>query len=76
MVIFYSYVTNYWRVLYTLGNSFIVNFPIENGGSLHSYVIHYQRVNPIKSHKNHHKTPFNYHVPMVNVGQTFPMIPC
>ena len=28
----------------------IVDFPIENGGSFHSYVNVYQRVNPIKSH--------------------------
>ena len=29
----------------------IVDFPIKHGGSFHSYVNIYQRVNPIKSHK-------------------------
>ena len=28
----------------------IVDLPIENGGSCHSYGTVYQRVNPIKSH--------------------------
>ena len=28
----------------------IVDLPIENGGSFHSYVNIYQRVNPIKTH--------------------------
>ena len=51
----------------------VVSFLIENGGSFHSYVSHYQRVNPIKSHE---EPPFSYGFPMVflMVYQRLPII--
>ena len=40
----------------------VVDFPIEHGGSFHSYLNVYQKVNPMKSHKiplNPIKSPLN-----------------
>ena len=44
----------------------IVDFPIKNGGSFHSYVTVYQRVNPINIPLNPIKPPFSYGFPMVS----------
>ena len=35
------------------------DFPIKHGGSFHSFLYVYQRVNPIKSHQTTIKPPFS-----------------
>ena len=39
----------------------IVDFPMKNGGSFHSCLSQYQRVNPIKSYEIPFKIPLNHH---------------
>ena len=43
------------------GHLYIVDFPIENGESFHSYVTNYQRVHPIKITILLVKPPLNHH---------------
>ena len=42
--------SGYVKIAIENGPVEIVDFPIRNGGSFHSYVNVYQRVYPIKSH--------------------------